>query len=120
MMLKFYIDQNDSYEQLSTFSQSQMDLCKGIYNCKFITDKVNLIKTSELFEKHLISKIDFLSVDTESYDSDVILGINFDNCEIDLICTEIISEPAIERLSNYGYKNIHNTTGNVFFSKKYT
>jgi len=114
----FYIDQNDEYEQLSTFSQVQVDKCKKMYNCGFKLDKVNLIKTSELFNKHLIKKIDFLSIDTESFDTNVILGINFNDCEIDLICVEHTSDILFKKLNGYGYKDIHKTIGNTFFSKK--
>ena len=56
----FYIDKNDEYEQLSTFSYSQAEGCKKFFKCDFVNDKVKLQKTSELFSKHNIKEIDFL------------------------------------------------------------
>lgn len=116
--VEFYIDQNDQYQQLSTFSTNQVLKCKKIYNCEFISDNINLIKTSDLLKKHNLFKIDFLSVDTESFDTNVILGIDFNVVDIDLICVEHSSDLLIEKLTSFGYKNNHNTGGNLFFSKK--
>ena len=115
---EFYIDQNDEYEQLSTFNPEQVNKCKKMYNCEFITDKVNLIKTSELFKKHSIKKIDFLSVDTESFDTDVILGIDLNDCDISLICVEHTSDLLFDILKKHEYIIVNKTIGNTFFSKK--
>lgn len=114
----FYVDKNDDYEQISTFRYEQMIKCKNIYNCEFVLENVDLIKTSKLFEKHGINKIDFISIDTESLDTEVVLGIDFNNCEINLICVENGSNIMTNYLNTFGFKEIFRTSGNIFFSKK--
>jgi FkbM family methyltransferase len=111
----FFIDKNDEYEQLSTFSIEQKNKCITIYGCSFDSDKIHLIKTSELFEKNKISYIDFLSVDTESFDTNVILGIDFNKVKIKLICVEHISNEMINYLNQMNYKEVFRTSGNIFF-----
>ena len=113
----FYIDKNDEYEQLSTFSYSQAEGCKKFFKCDFVNDKVKLQKTSELFSKHNIKEIDFLSIDTESFDTNVILGINFNECNINLICVEHITDEMTEELKKHNYNLCHKTGGNYFFKK---
>ena len=114
----FHIDKNDEYEQLSTFSSEQTLKCISIYNCEFVTDNVDLIKTSELLSKHNILHIDYLSIDTESFDYKVILGIDFDVCNVDLISVEHTHPEMEEKLSRYGYSVIHSNPCNIFYAKK--
>lgn len=114
---EFYIDQNDQYQQLSTFSSNQVLKCKKMYNCGFINDKIDLIKTSDLLLKHSLNRIDFMSIDTESYDTNVIKGIDFFMCDIDLICVEDNDMELNLILKNNGYNIIHKTS-NIFYSKK--
>jgi len=109
----FYHDYNDDAHQISTFSLEQKNICLEIYYCTFLEKNVNLIKTSELFKKHCITKIDFMSIDTESYDENVLKGINFDEVEIELICIERDSNI----LTKSGYKKIHTNNGNIFYQK---
>jgi FkbM family methyltransferase len=114
----FFVDKNDEFEQLSTFSDAQVNKCKEIYNCEFEKNEVRVIKTSDLLKKYSISKIDFLSVDTEAFDTKVINGIDLNECEISLICIEHNSDEITKKLSDFGYKICHQTIGNIFFSKK--
>jgi FkbM family methyltransferase len=110
---KFYVDHNDEYQQLSTFSESQLVKCKNMYNCEFEEIEIELVKTDDLFKSNNIKKIDFLSIDTEGYDENVIKGINFDNIEIDIICTEINNSI----LPTKGFQLIYQTVGNFFYKK---
>ena len=112
----FYIDKNDEYEQISTFSHEQHLLCKKLFNCPFVEDIVDVYNTSELLLKHNITNIDFLSIDTEAYDSNVILGLNFDKITINLICVENINETAVNVLKNNNYEICYKTD-NTFFKK---
>lgn len=113
----FYIDKNDEFEQLSTFSNTQVDKCKKIFNCEFEKNKVRVIKTSDLFKNHSITKIDFLSVDTEAFDTKVINGIDLNECDIKLICIEHNSDEITKKLNDFGYSVCYQTIGNIFFSK---
>ena len=108
----FYIDHNDEYQQLSTFSKEQVVKCKNMYSCEFEEKKVEVIKTSELFSKYNISKIDFLSIDTESYDENVFSGIDFNIVDIEIICVE-------DNIINLdGYELIFQNIGNKFYKRK--
>ena len=111
----FFIDLNDEYQQLSTFSEEQAEYCKKGYKCEFIEQTTELVKTSELFEKYNIKNIDFLSVDTEKYDLNVLKGIDFENINIDLICTE--DDDVDEFLKSKGYIEIFRNIGNRFYKK---
>lgn len=111
-----YIDHNDSYQQLSTFSPKQVQKCKDMYNCEFEESEVDVIKTSELFEKNGLKKIEFLSIDTESFDKNVILGIDFDSVDIELICVE--DQEASDIIISKGYDLVHRTIGNQIFKKR--
>lgn len=113
----FYVDQNNEYEQLSTFSQPQMIACKDYFKCEFLNLKSSLIKTSSLFENHSVYEIDFLSIDTESYDTNVILGIDFSLVKISLICVEHDSQELRNYLEHNSYEEVHRTIGNIFFKK---
>jgi FkbM family methyltransferase len=113
----FYIDQNDQYQQLSTFNPNQVIKCVKMYNCGFIDDRIDLIKTSELFTKHNLNNIDFLSIDTESYDLNVIKGIDFSLVDIDLICVEDSNDEMNNILVSNGYNEVYKTA-NIFYSKR--
>ena len=76
-----------------------------------------LIKTSELLSKHSFNRINFMSIDTESYDLNVIKGIDFTLSDIELICVEDNNSEMNKILNDNGYKIIHKTA-NIFYSKK--
>jgi FkbM family methyltransferase len=111
----FYVDNNDHYQQLSSFSTDHVDKCKSIYNCSFDTHEIQLMKTSEFFDKFDVKEINFLSIDTEGYDYEVISGIDFNSVNIELICLE--DTKGVELLNGFGYRIIHQTIGNVFLKK---
>lgn len=115
--VEFYVDQNNEYEQLSTFSESQMIACKDYFKCDFLNTKSSLLKTSSIFKNHSVHEIDFLSVDTESYDTKVILGIDFNLVKINLICVEHDSQELRNYLESNSYEEVHRTIGNIFFKK---
>jgi FkbM family methyltransferase len=114
---KFFIDKNDEFEQISTFSEEQYISCKNYYQCDFVEDEVDLIKTSELFNKHNLKYIDFISIDAEGYDSLIIDGIDFNEAVIDLLCVEGISDKCHDDLINKGYSLVYATIGNKFYKR---
>lgn len=112
-----YCDRNDHHEQLSTLSSTQVEHCKKIYNCNFYEQPITVTKTSEIFEKNNILHIDFLSIDTEMLDYEVLLGIDFKKVDISLICVEH-NNPELEKLMNENhYKFYDKTIGNIFYKK---
>jgi len=116
--VKFFIDKNDEMEQCSTFSEEFSINVKNYYNCEYVETVSNLIKTSDLFKKHKIDYIDFLSIDAEGYDSLIIKGIDFNNVSVDLLCVENIDEDCSNILLEKGYSLVHQTVGNKFYKKK--
>jgi len=116
--VEFFIDKNDEFEQLSTFKNEQMLKCKTIYNCDFETLSTKVIKTSEIFNKYNITNIDFVSIDTEDFDQNVIEGIDFSKVNIKLICIEHSTQVIEDILSNHNYHKVHKTIGNIFYAKK--
>jgi len=115
--VNFYIDKNDDYQQLSTFSNKQVKKCKTIYNCDFINVNIDIFNTTEILKKYNLKKINFMSIDTESYDLNVLKGIDFEYFDIDLICIEDWSEELDDLLKNSNYNIVHKTQ-NIFYSKK--
>jgi hypothetical protein len=86
-----------------------------MYNCEFEEAEVNVIKTSELFEKYNLKKIEFLSIDTESFDFNVVLGIDFNVVDIELICVE--DQEVSDIIISKGYTLIYRTMSNLIFKK---
>ena len=103
------------FQQLSTYSTDQVEACKSIFSCEFIQQDSKIIKTQELFDKYNIEKINFLSIDTESYDQKVLDGINFDKTDITLICIE--QQDLDDFFIKNNYKLIYKTIGNKFYEK---
>lgn len=76
----------------------------------FVTE-VPAITLEKLLDKHGIKQIDFLSLDVEGYEMDVLGGIDFSKVVISNILIEVnltdYSLPDLERyLSGFGYRNI--------------
>jgi FkbM family methyltransferase len=114
---KFFIDKNDEFEQISTFSEENYLFCKDYFKCDYVEDEIDLIKTSDIFKKHNLKNIDFISIDAEGYDSLIINGIDFNEVVIDLFCVENINDDCIDNLVKNGYELIYETSGNKFYKK---
>jgi|688.fasta_scaffold54324_3 FkbM family methyltransferase len=115
--LTLFVDHNDEYHQISTFSEQQKINCISLYNCTFSEQKISVRKAMNLFEEFNINKIDFLSIDTETYDTKVIKGIDFEKVDIDLICVETLTSELLNYLEKFGY-TIIKRGNNTFLSKK--
>jgi len=114
-----YCDMNDRHEQLSTLSNDQAERCKDYFKCDFYEQKIDITKTSELFERYELDKIDFLSIDTEMWDYEVLKGIDYDKVDISLICVEHNNEDIEMLLIKNDYQYYDKTIGNVFYEKIY-
>lgn len=94
---------------------------------KFIKNEINSYKLLDLFNKYKfeIEKIDFLNIDAESHDYEVLQGIDFGIFDIKLICVEMFNEnneldknKYVSLLNKYGYELIECIDANGFFEKK--
>lgn len=113
----FYIDNNDEFHQISTFSKEQKKSCESHFNCSF--DEINgyVYNTTEILSKHNLIEIDFMSIDTEGFDEKVILGIDFNKVNIKLICIETTTPLVESILKNNGFELTHKTSGNNLYKK---
>ena len=75
---------------------------------KNFMEEVNIkqIKLSEYLEQKKISKIDFLKIDTEGYELNVLLGMGIHLKNVDLIMFEHHYDDMI--IKNYSFGSIHN------------
>lgn len=93
-----------------------------------LIDRVETVKstvrslTSLLDELQFPRKIDFMSIDTENTELDVLRGIDFSKYDIYLLVIENnFNDPECENyLRPYGYKKIHRIAVNDFYAKKKT
>ncbi len=74
------------------------------------------IQLHKLLSKHNIKKIDYLSLDAEGYELEILKGINFDDCYIEYILIEshLVNGSKInfeEYLSNKGFELIKEIFG---------
>lgn len=78
------------------------------------------VKLSRIFKNHDIHSIDFLSLDVEGAELNVLNGINWDEVKIELILIETPSNSvSIELLKQKGYKHIVDLGFNHFFRKSH-
>jgi FkbM family methyltransferase len=84
--------------------------------------KVNTKKLETIFDENNVSHINYLSIDVEGAEFEVIKSINFDKVFIDVIGFENnyndISIPIIEYLDNKGFIFINKTALDIFMINK--
>ncbi|GAA4039895.1 FkbM family methyltransferase [Flavobacterium chungnamense] len=80
-----------SVNEVPKYSKGIASFMKGHHvNCKIasehiIEEKVNCMSLSELIEKNSIKNIDLLQIDTEGYDAEIILNIDFEKYKPSII-----------------------------------
>lgn len=79
------------YDQLGSFNKDVVlkhrDSVPG-FDELFMEDKVNSITFNDLLEKHAVSSVDFIQIDTEGYDYEILKLIPFDKLNLDFIMFE--------------------------------
>jgi FkbM family methyltransferase len=84
--------------------------------------KVNTKKLETIFDENNVSHINYLSIDVEGSEFEVIKSINFDKVFIDIIGFENnyndVSIPIIEYLNNKGFILIHKSSLDIFMINK--
>jgi FkbM family methyltransferase len=109
----------------NTFSAEQADDVVKIsegwkpYQRQSIVDEieVRLVPLNDILEKHFSNGIDFISIDTEGVDMQILQSIDFNRCRPKMICVEA-SRPQNEFhewLSPFGYGFVAITPDNLIF-----
>ena len=114
-------------DTLSTFSKVEFDNCiKQGYKLDEIIN-VDLIKLQEIFKKYFTNKtVDFLTIDTEGFDIQVLQGNDWSKYRPTLICIESVEHvcsdgntkksDSIEKyLNNVGYNKIFDNNLNSIY-----
>jgi len=72
--------------------------------------QVEVVNLNDILRKHNVKRIDFLSIDTEGAEEEIISSINFDEFQIDVITLENnYSKPFFKRyLASKGYRYVTN------------
>jgi FkbM family methyltransferase len=88
----------------------------------FIRSTKKAVKTDKIIKKYF-EKVDFLSVDCEGSDYQVLKGINFDDIYINLICYERQNDEDINiqienLLTHNGFELYEKNIGNYFYVNK--
>ena len=84
-------------KKLSKLSTLKKTIAKGVFQGNFKTKKIITSKLSTLIDKTKFKnkKIDFLNIDAEGSDLDVLKSLNFDIYRPKLICVEIITKSSL-------------------------
>lgn len=118
-IIPFYCDTYDGHGQISTMDLSFRDKWDKVYNAKYVEVTVECVTLTQILNDYNISKIDFLSIDCEGVDLEVLKGIDWNKLDLGLICVEDQGEYqslVIEFLGSVGFKQFDRTCGNVFFT----
>ena len=95
---------------IASFNKDHHKLSNTPADC-IIPEKVQCISFDELLKRHQITRIDLLQMDTEGYDSEIILNINFDIIKPSIIRFEhglqhrIMSKETFLRVVDVLHKN---------------
>jgi len=117
--MPFYICGDSPAGQCSTLSEDFKEKVISRYSTPY--DKTINIETKPL--KNILENvehIDFLSIDCEGVDLDVVCSNDWDNIRPSLVCIEhsMTKSTLWELMKVYDYHLVHETTGNSFFAEK--
>ena len=94
---------------------------------KFTQNQIESFKFLDFLKKFNleIKKIDFLNIDAESHDYEVLQGIDFNKVEVKFICVEMFDENSkidknkfVDFLNSHNYEYLKSIGANGFFQKK--
>ena len=98
----------------NTLEKNHVDFFKKTFHTKIKkTKKIRTKKLSEIFRKHKIFKVDFLNIDAEGHELNILKSINLKKFDIKVICIEILkhnlkaiieSKKVIKCLKKNGFK----------------
>ena len=103
-------------QTLSTFSKNMTTIYQGNGHHLAETVKVKVCKLDKILEENFKGKtIDFLSIDTEGFDQEVLKSNNWKRFRPKVICIETHDSKTEKLLSKLGYKKVYENQTNVIF-----
>jgi len=116
--LPFYVYGRDEHAQVSTLSESFKERVINIHGNKY-EDEPTIVNVESL--KNILKDlpfVDFLSIDCEGVDMEVIKSNDWEMYRPDLVCVEqsMPEEEIVEFMSSVNYKLYKKTAGNMFFT----
>lgn len=118
--MPFYVYGRDEHAQVSTLSKNFKDRVIKVHGDKYEQTPtiVKVVKLSQILED--IDKVDFLSVDCEGVDMEVLRSNDWGRNRPSLLCAEhSMPKPELhEYMTSVGYKFVTETAGNSFFCEK--
>ena len=103
---------------LSTLIPSEIDRWKGTQ--KFNPIEVKVINVEKLMETVKNNNFDFISIDCEGVDYEILKNIDFNKIDCKLVCVETNSKEVdkfINYLTKYNFKIIHQNSENLIVGK---
>ncbi len=97
----------DNLSPLNTLDQNHLKFLKKNFffkNKDFKEKKIKTENINNILKKYKFNKVDFLNIDLEGLEYEVIKSINFKKFKINLICVEILDHNTISRNKS---KKIH-------------
>ena len=111
--LPFYVFENDA-KGLNTFSKEQADYVEGLGRFKVETVlHVSLKNINEVISENFDTHPDFLSLDVEGLDYEILNSLDYDRYPIDVICVETI------KYDSNGFREKEQNTIDLLLSKGY-
>lgn len=118
--MPFYVYGRDEHAQVSTLSETFKDKVTRVHGDKFEAEptQVRVLKLSSILEG--VKNIDFLSIDCEGVDMEVLLSNDWEKHRPSLVCVEhsMPKDDLHEFLSSVGYTFLQATEGNSFFRRQ--
>ena len=115
------------FSPLNTIDANHLRFLNKSFNLEKEKIKVRKIKTQSInsvLNKYKYNKIDFLTIDLEGYEFEVLNNLNFNKYKINIICIEILShnvkskknrDKILKIFKKNNFKLIHKTGVNCFF-----
>ena len=117
--LPFYVYGRDEHAQVSTLCESFKERVIKVHGNKY-EDEPTIVNVEPL--KNILKdlpSVDFLSIDCEGVDMEVVKSNDWDLYRPSLVCVEssMPEKEVVKFMSSVDYKYYNKTLGNIFFTK---
>ena len=118
--IPFYCDTYDGHGQISTMDQVFRDKWDKVYNAKYVEVMIDCVTLADILQQSRCQDIDFLSVDCEGVDLEVLKGMDWKAHAVGLVCVEFQEDKQCEVddfMKSVGYSRTSRTVGNIFYER---